>query len=181
LIYIVIALKSETQAFVERYKLQKTKLKEYTLFFDENIRLIISGMRVVNAREATQALINQYDITDNDLYLNVGICGAREEYPIGSLLEIGEVIYNGIVHSFKKGKKSIVCVDETVSENIYEIVDMESYGFYDAVLHNPAIKNFHILKIVSDHFEPDKVSKDGTKKLISKSIDVINAIILNKD
>lgn len=181
MIYIVIALKSEAQAFVERYKLNKTKLKEYTLFFDENIRLIISGMGVVNAREATQTLINQYDITDNDVYLNVGICGAREEYPIGSLLEIGKVLYDSISHSFKKSKKSIVCLDEAVSEHIYEIVDMESYGFYDAVLHNPAIKKFHILKIVSDHFKPEKVTKYVTKKLISKSIDVINLIILNKD
>jgi len=68
----------------------------------------------------------------------------------------------------------INCVDEAIDENRYEIVDMESYGFYDAVIHNPAIKNFHIFKVVSDHFEPERVTKDGTKRLM---FDVLDDII----
>ena len=54
---------------------------------------------------------------------------------------------------------------------------MESFGFYDAVIHSPAIKKFHILKVVSDHFEPQKVTKVGTKLLIFNAIDDINIII----
>ena len=181
MLYIITALKSEAQAYVDKYKLSKSKLKEYLLFSDENIILIVSGMGVVNARLATQTLINQYDITDDDIYLNIGVCGANSKYNIGSLLEIGSLSYNGINYVFKNSLEKITCVDEVISKDLYKVVDMESYGFYDAVIHNPAIKNFHICKIVSDHFEPEKVTKDGTKKLISKNIDAINNILYNKD
>ena len=181
MLYIVTALKSEAQAFVDKYKLTKSKLGKFVLFSNENMFLLVSGMGVLNSRLATQALINQYDITDDDIYLNVGICGASSDYALGSLLEIGSISYDEMTYVFNNSLKKTTCVDEAMSENTYKIVDMESYGFYDAVIHNPAIKNFHILKVVSDHFEPEKVTKDGTKKLISKSIDAINYILFPKD
>ena len=177
MIYLVIALKSEAQAFVDRYKLKKTKLGGFTLYFDEERFLIVSGIGIVNARVATQTLINYYDISDDDIYINVGVCGASKEHEIGSLLEIGEVMHNGIPYPFKKDKKCIVCVDEAVSQAKYDLVDMESYGFLDAVSHSPAIKNFYILKVVSDHFEPEKVTKEFTKSLIFKAINDINKIL----
>ena len=174
MLYIVTALKSEAQAFVDKYKLTKTKLENYTLYSDTHRKIIISGIGVSNARRATQTLINHFDITDEDSYCNVGICAASSKYAIGSLLEFGEVISEGIVHRFKKDKHSIVCVNMPVDKPIYQIVDMESYGFLDAVLHSPAIKNIYILKVVSDHFEPDKVTKKQTKSLIFNVIDDIN-------
>lgn len=176
MIYIVTALKPEAQAFVDFYKLKKSKLGNYTAFRDENIILIISGLGVVNARLATQTLVNHFDITDDDIYLNIGICGASPVYEIGKLLEIGSIIYEDQTYKIKDGKNEIVCVDSEVKENIYDIVDMESYGFYDAVIHNPAIKNFYIFKVVSDHFEPHTVTKDKTKSLI---FNVINDLKSN--
>ena len=53
--------------------------------------------------------------------------------------------------------------------------------FYDAVIHSPAIKNMYILKVVSDHFKPETITKDKTKALIFNAIDDINTIIFNKD
>lgn len=181
MIYIVIALKSEAQAFVDKYKLTKTKLGKYTLYSDKTKKIILSGIGVINAREATQALINQYDITDEDMYINIGICGAKKQYSIGSLLEIGEVIYDGVSHSFKEGKKSIVCIHEAITQVKYDVVDMESYGFLDAVTHSPAIKYVYILKVVSDHFEPQNVTKELTKSLIFKVINDINLLVHKKE
>lgn len=178
MIYIVTALKPEAQAFVDFYKLKKSKLGNYTAFIDNNITLIISGIGVVNARLATQTLINHFDITDDDIYLNIGICGASREYEIGQLLEIGSITYEEINYIFKD-KKKIVCLDSEASESSYTIVDMESYGFYDAAIHSPAIKNFYIFKVVSDHFEPHKVTKDKTKSLIFNVINDINSSIKN--
>lgn len=181
MVYIVIALKAEAQAFIEKYKLTKSKLANSTIYTNASMTLIVSNLGIVNARNATQTLINQFDITDDDIYLNIGICGANSSYEIGSLIEIGSVVYDDITYKFKEDKKSVTCVDEAISKNIYEIVDMESFGFYDAVTHNPAIKNFYILKVVSDHFEPQRVTKDGTKKLIFNVLDDINNIIFPKE
>ena len=170
MIYIIVALKSEAQAFVDLYKLQKSKLSGYTLFFNETLRVIVSGIGVQNARVATQTLINHFDIIDEDSYYNIGICGASPTYEIGSLLKIGSIEYKEILYTYDKTKAKIVCVDEEVSENHFKIVDMESYGFYDAVVHNPAIQNFYIYKVVSDHFEPHTVTKEKTKRLIFQAL-----------
>ncbi|QOP46546.1 hypothetical protein [Sulfurimonas paralvinellae] len=177
MLYIVSALKPEAQAFVDHYKLKKSKLNNFTIFSNYNIRLIISGMGVENARLATQTLINNFDITDDDTYLNTGICGASRSYTIGELIECGGVNYNGIDHIFQENRPIISCVSEEVATPSYELADMESYGFYDAVIHNPAIKQFHIIKVVSDHFEPQKVGKEETKSLLFNVIDDINKII----
>ena len=181
LLYIVVALKHEAQAFVDKYKLTKTKLGEYPLFFNDTLKLIISGMGVANARNATQTLINNFDITDADIYINVGICGAKSSFAIGELIEIGNISYQGILHTFESSKEMIVCSDIEVSNNKYSIVDMESFGFYDAVIHNPAIKNFFIFKVVSDHFEPEKVTKESAKKLVFNQIDDINLLLIPKE
>jgi len=89
MIYIVAALKPEVQAFVDFYKLKKEKLLHYKIFRNSYMIIILSGIGVDNARLATQTLINQFDITDDDIYMNIGICGADENYAIGTLLEIG--------------------------------------------------------------------------------------------
>ena len=179
MIYIVTALKPEAQAFVDFYKLSKSKLGAYTLFSRENIKLIISGLGVINAREATQTLINNYDITDEDIYINVGICGASQIYGLGELLEIGSIVYEKQIYSFDKSKKKTLCTDIEISNSNYEIVDMESFGFYDAVIHSPAIKNFHIFKVVSDHFEPQTITKEKTKSLLFNVVNDIQTIIQN--
>ena len=177
MIYIVTALKSEAQAFVDFYKLKKSKLGDFTLFSNDAIFLLVSGIGVLNARLATQTLINHYDITDEDTYVNIGICGASKAFEIGQLLEIGAITYKEQKHTFKEDILSITCVDEAISDDVYTIVDMESFGFYDAVKHNPAIKNFFIFKVVSDHFEPETVTKDKTKALIFNKINTIKELI----
>ena len=181
LLYIVVALKAEAQAYIDRYKLQKSSLSSYKLFSSKEMKLIISGMGVINARNATQALINAYDITDDDVYLNVGICGAQSSVVVGSLLSFSAVEYEGIEYKFKEDGELLTCVDEPLATPSCKFADMESYGFYDAVVHNPAIKNFHILKVVSDHFEPQSVTKDSAKKLLFNKINAINHILFSKD
>lgn len=181
MLYIVIALKAEAQAFIERYKLDKSSLGRYKLFSTQDIKMIVSGIGVINARNATQTLINSYDIRDEDIYMNIGICGAESTVPLASLFSFSSVEYEGIVYKFKANGEKITCVDEPLSATSCKFADMESYGFYDAVIHNPAIKNFHILKVVSDHFKPQTVTKDGAKKLLFNQINAINSILYPKE
>ena len=116
MLYIITALKSEAQAFVDKYKLSKSKLAGFILFSNENIFLIVSGMGILNARLATQTLINQYDITDEDIYLNIGICGASKKYELGSVLEVGSIIYEEISYKFKEDVKEIEEVEEETTK-----------------------------------------------------------------
>ncbi|MBU0720386.1 hypothetical protein KJ877_03525 [bacterium] len=180
MLYIIAALKPEAQAFVDKYRLKKTKLNAYTLYFNDDMRLIISGLGNDKAREATQTLIDNYDITNEDIYLNIGICAANTRYSIGELIEAGSIAYKGEIYPLQNSSpKRLTCLDAEAAEAVCEIADMESFGFYDAIRHSPAIKNFHVLKVVSDHFEPQTVTKEKTKSLIFNMIDAINKLILN--
>lgn len=178
MLYIVTALKSEAQAFVDKYKLQQTKLAHFKVFYNNEMILIVSGIGLENARYATQIFIKHYHITDEDIYLNIGICGASHKYEIGQLLEIGIIQYNmECVSTQSTSPLQLHCHDHEVSNNRCDIVDMESFGFYGAVINSPAIKNYHVLKVVSDHFEPHRVTKEATKSLIFNQIDAINLIL----
>ncbi len=147
MIYILVALKAEAQAFVDRYKLINYK--------DEVMQIIITGMGSKNMYESTINIIENLKIDDK--IINIGICGASKKYKIGQLV-------NGF-------KENITCVDFEVSDKSkYNIVDMESSGFIEATKN---IKNVYMYKIVSDNFEPKTVTKDKAKKLIFDKIDDI--------
>lgn len=171
MLYIVFALKSEAQAFIDKYKLSKNKYGDLTLFENKNLKLIISGIGNENTHRATSILIEKFALSENDIFLNIGICGANKKYTIGELLEISSIVYKDQKYIINNNNLHIItCVDKEISEDLYEIADMESFGFYKAT---KEIKNRHIFKIVSDHFEPSKITKDGTKKVIFDNIDEI--------
>jgi len=138
MIYIIVALKAEAQAFI-----------------DKKIPVIISGIGAENMFKSTNEIVKK--MKEDDILVNVGICGASKKYKIGQLID-------GFA-------EELSCVDKEISDkNKYNIVDMESAGFIQASL---AVKNKYMYKIVSDHFEPNIVTKDGAKKLIFDKIDEI--------
>ncbi len=177
MLYIHTALKPEAQAFVEKYKLKKKKLGQFTLFTNEHISLIISGLGILQTQEALQVFIKTHKLTSDDIFINVGICAASKKYNVGELLEIASVRYRSKTYPLKHPftDPCITCVDTPISTSKYELVDMESFGFYTS-LHDK-IKQIYIFKVVSDHFEPQNVNKEDTKKLIFNAIDGINTII----
>ena len=156
MIYILVALKAEAQAFVDKYKLLKYKNKD--------IHIIISGIGADNMKKTTENILK--NIKSGDKLLNVGICGASKNYEIGQVIDGFE--------------ENITCVDYEIStKDKYEIVDMESSGFIEA---SKKFTNRYMYKVVSDHFEPKTVTKDKAKKLIFDNIDeILNLVQNDKD
>ena len=150
--YIVLALKSEAQAFVDKFKLDKGMK-------NKNISVHISGMGSENMFKTTSRIVQ--NMKSDDILVNVGICGASKKYKIGQLLDAMDI--------------KLTCVDYEVENNIYDVVDMESSGFISATI---GVKNVYMFKIVSDHFEPKSVTKDMAKKLIFNRIDEIMEKVL---
>jgi len=152
MLYIMCALKSEAQAFVDKYKLSKEK-------HNSQLTVIVSGIGSENMFKATTNIVK--NMNDKDIIINVGICGADKKFHLGQLIDASE--------------HNLTCVDFEISENgVYELVDMESDGFLKATKN---IKNSYIFKVVSDHFEPQTVTKEKTKSLIFNVIDDINKLI----
>ncbi len=155
MIYILVALKSEAQAFVDKYKLPKTR-------HNGKIAIIVSGIGSQNMLKATKNIVCK--MNEDDSIVNIGICGADEKFKIGQLID-------GL-------RGNLTCVDSEIDKmGRYELVDMESKGFLEATQN---IQNRYIFKVVSDHFEPQKVTKEKTKSLIFNAIDDINSIINTK-
>ena len=171
MIYIFTALKSEAQAFVDKYKLKKEKINNYTLYKNDNIVLIISGLGVDNTKKACEFILNNYKIAMDDIFINIGICASRIDNDIGKLLEIGKINYNNETFTIDKNiRNTITCLDYEAHDGTYELVDMESYGFYEILHEN---KNLFIFKVVSDHFEPETITKEKTKALIFNVLDEV--------
>lgn len=152
MLYIICALKSEAQAFVDKYKLPKNKQ-------NSQITLTVSGMGSDNMFNTTKNVVS--NMSEDDIIINVGICGADKKFAIGELIDARE--------------ENLTCVESDISEHgKYELVDMESDGFLKAT---QGVENKYMFKVVSDHFEPHKVTKEKTKSLIFNVIDDINNII----
>jgi len=169
MVYIFTALKSEAQAFVDKYKLKKIKIENYTLFTNSEMVVIITGVAIPNIIKSCEFIIKNYDVTQDDIFINVGICGAK--YKIGTFLEIGRIDFNTQHFILNENiDETITCVDKEITDDNYMVVDMESYGFYKSL---NSYKNIFIFKVVSDNFEPHTITKEKTKMLIFNNIDNI--------
>ena len=171
MIYIHTALKSEAQGIIEKYKLSKHIKDGFNYFANQDLILFVSGIGVENAQTKTTLLLKLFEITINDTLLNIGICGANKSYQIGDIIAIDSIFYKDeqIILN-KRLQNNLTCLDLECSTDNYDLVDMESYGFYQA---SKELKNVKIFKIVSDHFEPEIITKEFTKKLIFNNIEKI--------
>ncbi|MEA1893514.1 MAG: hypothetical protein U9N33_12510 [Campylobacterota bacterium] len=143
----MVALKAEAQAFVDKFKLNN--------YENDNIKIIVTGMGSSNMYDSTCRVVQ--GLENDDIIVNIGICGADIKFHIGQLIDAQ--------------KNTLTCSDTQVSkQGNYELVDMESAGFLKATLH---VQNSYIFKVVSDHFEPRKVTKDRAKAVIFNVIDEI--------
>lgn len=163
MVYILTATKTEAQALVEHFKLSKKD----NCFGNEKIEVYISGVGLENAYHLAKKLQDRVSLEDT--VINIGIAAAPYRYSIGELVKIKEVfLENNQLIISNQGETLFTCKE---SQNIYQekIVDMEGFGFAKVF----SKYNFKIYKVISDHFEPNKVEKDEVKKMIKNSLEKI--------
>lgn len=146
--YIVTALKSEAQPIIDFLNLTKKEDKNFPIFTNQDITLIISGMGKINSAIAVTYLAPEEKI------LNIGICGSTS-HKLGELFQIKKIIDKSsqkVVHLNQNGE-TITCVDTPQNNpNQFKntLVDMESFGFYQASRKFVKKENILLYKIVSD-------------------------------
>ena len=146
--YIVTALKSEAQPIIDFLNLTKKEDKNFPIFTNQDITLTVSGMGKINS-----AIAVTY-IKPTNKIINIGICGSSS-HKIGNLYKIKKIIDKSsqkVIHLNKDGE-TLTCVD-TPQNNPNEfkntLVDMESFGFYQASSKFVEKENILLYKIVSD-------------------------------
>ena len=181
MLFIVVATKSEAQAFVEYFHLSKKIIDRYKLYANNHITIIISGIGAVNSFNATKKLIKNINKPN---IINYGICGGSNSYNIGDTVYINQIIYKNKKYNLNKiSNNSILCSNTQIYTDIYPLVDMESYGYYLALKRYTTIDNISIIKTISDHFSPESITKDGVKRLILdelKNNNILKELIIKK-
>ena len=165
--YIFCATKSEAQAFVERLHLCKTKKDGYTLFVNDSTIVIITGIGMENAKEAACFIQQHYTPTSQDRLLNIGIAAAPKRIPLGKLCRVATLTCDAKKPiQLQKSGYRLKSVNTPQTAFLDEIVDMEAYALGE--IFGASIS---VYKVISDHFEPEKVTKEGVKKLIASHME----------
>lgn len=170
--YIIVALHAEARPFLDALNFQRVDGFAFTLYKSEGMLLCISGIGRENALMATAALLGYRIPQAQDALLNVGICAAPREYAIGELLVAHQLIsgaqrfYPDLLLQHPYRECTLHCVDAPQDSHLEHPVDMESAAVFKAASRFMKLHQMLFVKIVSDHFEPESVTKEGAIALI---------------
>jgi len=167
--FIICALKAEAQAFKEYYKLKKISYENITFFQNEDITLFTTGLSNATMQKNLTLFLSHFELKKDDKIINIGICAAPKSYEVGELCFVSTIVYNNEKFLLNnKNYNTITSLDCPATKEYSTFVDMESFGFYKA-LERKEVQKF-MFKVVSDHFEPQNVTKDFAKKIVFKKI-----------
>jgi len=169
MIYLFIALKAEAQAFIQTFKLIRDP-KQKNLYVSNQLTLLITGVGIDNSVDTIRNFLIHKKITTKDLFYNIGLCAAPAEIAIGSLLDIAKVHYKNSDIVLKKEGSVLFTFDEACEKTLPYCADMEAFGAVHAAQEYFDRQQIHVLKIVSDHFEPETLTKNLAQTLISRQI-----------
>lgn len=188
MLYVVCALYEEAKIIIEKYNLKNINDKNFRIYKNDEIKLIISGVGKINCAIATTYFLNTCNFTDNDIILNIGYTGTNnKEYSIGEQFLINNIFdvttnknfYLDMIYKINIKEESVATVDKILIQNVdsdYKLFDMEASAFYFTC--NKFIKrdNMFIVKIISDYiFDEDK--KIDTNTLSCKIYDCLEIFI----
>ncbi len=182
MIYLITALDAEARVLVDYYRLKRDTSLPYTLYINDEIVLLVSGMGKSNAMMAVSALLGWRIPQENDILINIGICGAPSTYGIGEALLIHQIIegdrryYPDILYTHSLRESSLICVDAPQSIPQDHPVDMESSAIFQAASRFFKLHQMVFIKIVSDHFTPERVTKEGAIELVRSNIALVDEV-----
>jgi len=183
MIYIICALSAEARLFLDYYKLKQYTALPFKVYESEKVKLIVSGVGYDNALLATAALLAHFVPSKEDILINIGVAAAPQEYELNSLV-IGHKItykersfYPDLLFSHKFEEANITTVDEPQEIQHTNLVDMEAAAIFQAASRFMQSDQTIFIKIISDHFEPESVTKELILKAFQTNSDAIFALI----
>lgn len=182
MIYLIAALDAEARPLIEHYRLRRDRSFPYTAYRGEHAMLLVTQPGKSNAMMATSALLGWRIPSDDDILINIGVCGAPESYPIAQTLLAHQIIdgsrryYPDILYPHPFTETPLECVDLPADTPGNFPVDMESAGVFVAASKFFKLHRMAFLKIVSDHFRPENVTKEGVIELVGSRIGELDAL-----
>lgn len=189
MIYICTSMYFEASPFIKNLNLKKdSKINKFEIFKNDEIILIITGVGKIKAAIAVSYLLSKYEPCASDLFINVGICGAKKDMTIGNAYICNRIIENDtkktfypdmlFKHPFKEADVE-TCSNIVNSDKKLEgqLIDMEASGIYQAALVFFETHQIFFIKIASDYLEAKNLSQAVVIKLVEDKAQSIIAWI----
>lgn len=189
MVYIAVSMYAEAKPIIQYYGLKKdVDDRFYQIFKNDFITLIVTGVGKINCAAATSHIMSKYSLHDDDIAINIGICGAKEDVKIGTPYIINKIkdsstgkdyytdmlmeheFYENSIETFDKPLKDADQMEEA-------LCDMESSGFYLSSSKYLEQHRIFLIKVVSDRVGVDTVDKNLISNLIYESMDKIDKFI----
>lgn len=155
--------KVEAKPIIEFFNLKELNDSMKNIYSNEDILLIVSGVSKEEILESLNYIFKNYDIS-KAFDLSIASC-SDGTIALGTLFCTNRFI-------FGLNFANITTVEENLEtdENLETLlVDKQASFFKDSC--KEKIKDFYILKIVSDYFDEEKPSNEEIFKLINNSIE----------
>lgn len=155
--------KVEAKPIIEFFNLKELNDSMKNIYSNDDILLIVSGVSKEEILESLNYIFKNYDIS-KAFDLSIASC-SDGTIALGTLFCTNRFI-------FGLNFANITTVEETLEsdENLETLlVDKQASFFKDSC--KEKIKDFYILKIVSDYFDEEKPSNEEIFKLINNSIE----------
>jgi len=176
---IVCAFKQEASLIKKRLSLKKIDDNKFEIFSNSKYILIISGIGKIKSSIATTYIFAKFQI---DYAVNFGFAGGvsdiSELFLINKIFDIStdSYFFPDILLDLDMRESSLSSFDRVVTKSDIdslktELVDMEASAFFEASSKFLALNSIAVLKIVSDNFSSDFLSKDFIDSLLEKNID----------
>ena len=192
--FIVTALHCEAAPLIDYWRLRRqVHHRAFQVFRGESstgpIDLIVTGVGKMRSAIGTAALCaGSPHLTP--LILNLGVCAAPVTHPLGEIYYVHRIRDHAtarnylpdavIAHSFIETHLTTfdapVIAAPTEPEDS-ALVDMEGSGFAEAASIYTAPSAWSILKVVSDHFSPPQLTKEGISQLIAPHCGAIDGYL----
>ncbi|SHG95605.1 5'-methylthioadenosine/S-adenosylhomocysteine nucleosidase family protein [Tepidibacter thalassicus] len=189
MIFICTSMYYEAYPFIKKLNLKKDcNSRKFQIFKNENVILLITGVGKIKATIAVTYLFSKYKPKNSDLFINIGVCGAKNKNTsIGSVFLCNKIIesdtkktfYPDIIfkHPFKEAsiETCSLVVDNNNIKFEGQLLDMESSGIYQAATVFLQTHQIFFIKIVSDHLNTENLNQNIVLKLIEdKATQIIN-------
>ncbi len=187
MIYICTALYCEAQPFIVHLNLKKElESYQFQIFKNKETVLIITGIGKVKAAVAVTYLLLRYPVSNRDILINVGVCGAQDrDFLVGTVYLCNKIIDRDtkkyyfpdmlLKHPFEEN--SIETCSFVVEEDEVDIegklVDMEAAGIYQAASMFLQTHQLFFLKIISDHLCIKALTAEKIISLVGDQVETI--------
>ncbi|MEM7260123.1 MAG: hypothetical protein AAF404_22340 [Pseudomonadota bacterium] len=182
MINFVVALPAEAAPVIQHWRLKKSNHQHpFTLYHNENMRLVVSGMGKCNSAAATAWLagITSDRRQRSSIWINLGIAG-HQQFAVGTLICASRIIDAATKRSWYPTliknpltKASVQTVDAPSSDyNSTHALEMEASGFYATALNLTTAELIQCFKVISDNPDNslDRLDAETVRTLIKDSL-----------